>query len=73
MREMVTDTLHELNQTLAAISTYAQASARLLAAESADLTDVHAALEQISAQAMRAGRIVRRLRTSEPLQTDCEQ
>jgi C4-dicarboxylate-specific signal transduction histidine kinase len=38
MGEMVTDILHELNQTLAAITNYAQASARLLAADSADLT-----------------------------------
>jgi C4-dicarboxylate-specific signal transduction histidine kinase len=62
MGEMVTDILHELNQTLAAIANYAQASARLLAADSVDPTEVRAALEQISAQTMRAGRIVRRLR-----------
>ncbi len=63
MEEMATDILHELNQPLVAIANYAQASARLLATDSADLTDVRAALEQISAQAIRAGRIVRRLRT----------
>jgi two-component system, LuxR family, sensor kinase FixL len=61
--EMVTDILHELNQPLAAIANYALASARLLAADSADLIEVRAALEQISAQAIRAGHIVRRLRT----------
>ena len=62
MEEMSTDLLHELNQPLAAITSYARASALLLATDSADLTDVRAALEQISAQAMRAGRIVQRLR-----------
>jgi len=62
MEEMSTDLLHELNQPLAAIANYARASAVLLATDSADLTDVRTALEQISAQAMRAGRIVQRLR-----------
>jgi hypothetical protein len=52
---MVSDILHVLNQTHAAIANYAQASTRLLAADSADMTEVRAALEQISAQAMRAG------------------
>lgn len=63
MDETATDILHELNQPLVAIANYACAGARLLATDSADLTDVRAALEQISAQAARAGRIVRRLRT----------
>ncbi|MGO9931692.1 MAG: histidine kinase dimerization/phospho-acceptor domain-containing protein [Steroidobacteraceae bacterium] len=62
MEEMPTDLLHELNQPLAAIANYARASARLLATDPADLTDVRAALEQISVQAMRAGRLVQRLR-----------
>ena len=62
MEEMPTDLLHELNQPLAAIANYARASVLLLATDSADLTDVRAALEQISAQAMRAGRVVQRLR-----------
>jgi two-component system, LuxR family, sensor kinase FixL len=61
--EEMTDLLHELKQPLAAIGNYARASALLLATSAADLTDVRAALEQISAQAMRAGRIVQRLRT----------
>src|SRR5271154_1568192 len=63
VEEMATDMLHELNQPLVAIANYAQASARLLEADSTDLTQVRAALEQISAQAIRAGHIVRRLRT----------
>jgi C4-dicarboxylate-specific signal transduction histidine kinase len=60
---MVADILHELNQPLGAIANYARASAHLLAADSIDLTEVRAALEQISAQAMRAAGIVYRLRT----------
>ncbi len=62
MEEMSTDLLHELNQPLAAIANYARASALLMATDSADLTDVRAAVEQISVQAVRAGRIVQRLR-----------
>jgi signal transduction histidine kinase len=75
-QRMMTDILHELNQPLAAIANYALASARLLAADSADLTEVRAALEQISAQAMRAASIVRRLRTlphNPMVRTDREQ
>jgi C4-dicarboxylate-specific signal transduction histidine kinase len=60
---MVSDILHELNQPLGAIANYARATAHLLAADSTDLTEVRAALEQISAQAMRAAGIVYRLRT----------
>ena len=67
--EGAADILHELNQPLVAIANYAQASARLLATDSPDLTDVRAALAQISAEAIRAGRIVRRLRTLSHLRT----
>jgi two-component system, LuxR family, sensor kinase FixL len=63
MEEMPTDLLHELNQPLAAIANYARAGAVLLATDPADLADVRAALEQISAQALRAGRIIQRLRS----------
>jgi two-component system, LuxR family, sensor kinase FixL len=63
MEEMPTDLLHELHQPLAAIANYARASAILLATDSADLTAVREALERISAQAMRAARIVQRLRS----------
>lgn len=63
MEEMPTDLLHDLSQPLAAIASCARAGAFLLATDSADLTDVRGALEQISAQSMRAGRIVQRLRS----------
>jgi two-component system sensor kinase FixL len=62
MGEMATGISHELNQPLAAITTYAQAGRRLLAAGGAT-EDVGEALEQIAAQALRAGEIIRRLRS----------
>jgi two-component system sensor kinase FixL len=63
MGEMAAGISHEINQPLAAITTYAQAARRLLAAmEQAD-PDVMDALEQIAAQALRAGEIIRRLRS----------
>jgi two-component system, LuxR family, sensor kinase FixL len=63
MGEMASGISHELNQPLAAIASYAQASVRLLASSDAGLTDVRDALEQIAAQALRAGEIIRRLRS----------
>jgi two-component system, LuxR family, sensor kinase FixL len=63
MGEMASGISHELNQPLTAIANYAQASVRLLASPNADLTDVREALEQIAGQALRAGEIIRRLRS----------
>jgi two-component system sensor kinase FixL len=63
MGEMVTGIAHELNQPLAAITTYAQAAGRLLKASPPGLDDVEEALAQIAAQGLRAGEIIRRLRT----------
>jgi two-component system sensor kinase FixL len=63
MGEMATGISHELNQPLAAITTFAQAGARLLASSEPALEDVRDALEQIAAQALRAGEIIRRLRS----------
>jgi C4-dicarboxylate-specific signal transduction histidine kinase len=61
--EMASGISHELNQPLTAIANYAQASTRLLSANTTDLTDVRDAVEQITAQALRAGEIIRRLRS----------
>jgi two-component system sensor kinase FixL len=63
MGEMATGISHELNQPLAAIATYAQAAKRLLTAPHGQSEDISEALEQIAAQALRAGEIIRRLRT----------
>jgi two-component system sensor kinase FixL len=62
MGEMAAGIAHELNQPLSAIATYAQACDRMLDGADPDLPEIHAALKQISAQAMRAGEVIRRLR-----------
>jgi two-component system sensor kinase FixL len=54
---------HELNQPLAAIANYAQACARLLRLPAPDMPEISGALEQISTQALRAGEIIRRIRS----------
>jgi two-component system sensor kinase FixL len=63
MGEMASGISHELNQPLAAITNYAQAAARLLAMPAPDLADAREALQQIAGQALRAGDIIRRLRS----------
>lgn len=60
--EMAAGVAHEINQPLTAITTYAQAASRLLDRSEPNLTDIREALRQISAQAMRAGAIIHRLR-----------
>jgi len=62
MGEMAAGIAHEVNQPLTAIATYAQACQRLIASGAAEEGDIRAALEQISAQALRAGEVIRRLR-----------
>jgi two-component system, LuxR family, sensor kinase FixL len=63
MGEMAAGISHELNQPLAAIANYAQACVRLLRMPAADLIEIGGALEQISGQALRAGEIIRRIRS----------
>lgn len=62
MGEMAAGLAHEINQPLSAIATYAQACQRLLRLPEPEVEDVLAALEQINAQALRAGEVIRRLR-----------
>lgn len=62
MGEMAAGIAHELNQPLAAITNYASAATRLLASGQ-EPEDVRMALEQIAGQALRAGEIIRRLRS----------
>jgi two-component system sensor kinase FixL len=61
--EMAAGIAHELNQPLAAIANYAQACERMLAMPDADVAEVREALHQISNEAIRAGDILRRLRS----------
>jgi len=63
MGEMAAGISHELNQPLAAIANYAQACTRLLRMPGADMPEISGALEQISGQALRAGEIIRRIRS----------
>jgi two-component system sensor kinase FixL len=64
MGEMAAGLAHEINQPLTAIANYSQALQRLLAAPATtDPDDVQLALSQISAQALRAGEVIRRLRS----------
>jgi two-component system, LuxR family, sensor kinase FixL len=60
--EMAAGVAHELNQPLTAISNYAHACERLLGRPDTDPAEFREALRQISAQAMRAADIIRRLR-----------
>lgn len=61
--EMAAGVAHELNQPLTAIANYAQACDRLLSRPAANLDDIRTALREIAGQAVRAGEILRRLRT----------
>ena len=60
--EIMSGVAHELNQPLTAIANFAQACIRLLAIPQADIAEVNDALHEISAQALRAGEIIRRIR-----------
>jgi len=62
MGEMAAGLAHEINQPLSAIATYAQACQRFLKMPDGDEADVVEALQQINAQALRAGEVIRRLR-----------
>ena len=63
MGEMAAGIAHELNQPLTAIASYAQACDWLLSRGNADTAELRDALQQITAQGLRAGEIIRRLRT----------
>ena len=63
MGEMATGIAHELNQPLSAIVNFANGCVRRLRAGMDDKEALIAALEQIAAQARRAGEIIKRLRS----------
>jgi two-component system sensor kinase FixL len=60
--EMAAGLAHEINQPLTAITTYANASARYLDSPQPNLDEVRVALREITAEGLRAGDIIRRLR-----------
>lgn len=71
--EMAAGVAHELNQPLTAIANYAQACDRLLSRPGANLEEVRGALREIASQAVRAGDILRRLRSlaqSQPMRRE---
>jgi len=63
MGEMAAGIAHEVNQPLTAIATYAQACQRLIACGDSSKEEIAAALDHIGAQALRAGEVIRRLRS----------
>lgn|GEM_PF-3066309 len=64
MGEMATGLSHEVNQPLTAIATYAQALIRLMdSPQGADREELREGLTQITTQALRAGDVIRRLRS----------
>ncbi len=60
--EMSAGIAHEINQPLAAMSTFADAGRRLLAKDPPDAERLNYALQQIGEQARRAGKVVERIR-----------
>ena len=62
MGEMASGIAHEVNQPLVAIATYSQISLRLLKQDSFDPISLQETLEKIEKQALRAGRIIARMR-----------
>jgi two-component system sensor histidine kinase DctS len=76
MGEMASSLAHELNQPLAAISSYITGCRNLIATGSDALTDIDGALAKGQDQAQRAGRIIRRIyefvRRNEPKSEPCD-
>ncbi|MDO9048256.1 MAG: PAS domain S-box protein [Methylobacter sp.] len=62
MGEMASGIAHEVNQPLAAISSYTQVSLNLINIESPDLVKLTEILYKTQQQALRAGRIIHRMR-----------
>ena len=61
--EMSDGIAHVLNQPLCAMANYAQACDRLLAMPDPDIPEIRGCLKEIAEQALRAGDIIRRMRT----------
>lgn len=63
MGEMAAGIAHEVNQPLTAIATYSNAGRRMLGAAQPNAEELTEMLEKISAQALRAGEVIRKLRS----------
>lgn len=63
LNAMTTGIAHELNQPLAAITSYAQACYRMVDTGMHDIDEIKQALKKIGDQVGRAGQVIRRLRT----------
>jgi len=61
--EMTAGIAHEINQPLAAIANYASAAGRMLPSDLPGAADLRECVGQIASQAVRAGEIIRRLRS----------
>ncbi len=76
MGEMASSLAHELNQPLAAISSYAAGSINLIDSGRPNLGEIRAVLAKTQAQAQRAGQVIRRIydfvRRAEPKNEPCE-
>ncbi|NTV96618.1 MAG: PAS domain S-box protein [Thiobacillus sp.] len=76
MGEMASSLAHELNQPLAAISSYATGSLNLIDSGQADPAEIRSVLAKTQAQAQRAGQVIRRIydfvRRAEPKTEPCD-
>lgn len=76
MGEMASSLAHELNQPLAAISSYATGSLNLIDSGRTDLSEIRTVLAKTQAQAQRAGQVIRRIddfvRRAEPKTESCD-
>ncbi len=76
MGEMASSLAHELNQPLAAISSYTAGSINLIDAGKTDLAEIRGVLDRIQGQSQRAGHIIRRIyefmRRAEPKVEACD-
>jgi two-component system, LuxR family, sensor kinase FixL len=61
--EMSSGIAHELNQPLCAVANYAQACDRMLGMPDPDIAQIRDSLQEITSQALRAGEVIRRLRS----------
>ena len=62
MGEMASGIAHEVNQPLAAVATYCQVGLRNIQADQPDLKKLFETIQKTETQAIRAGRIIRRMR-----------